>query len=564
MDLWTLTFTGFLGLFFQQPGVSYSAGQLVGATPNFYVGSVTPTGSIENAQCSAENTISVTGANTGDICLIGQGSPSILRGGLPFGNVGAACYVSSANTVQSRFCAPNTMGYSPPSPGSTTTPAICTTSPCVATVELGALQGGTGIVAVGFDGTVAGDSVTGITDNGTVSSTWTSCVTKNAAAAARVEIWTTGSTGIVSSNATSVSVSFTGTITDVFVIGAATTLKEPAAICANAVTAIGTTATTATASLTTTQWNSTVIAAVSAVGTSPAQTALTGNEFSTENNTVGSLYLGYNGPASPPGTPAATVNATTITTPTHWAEAVVELPMPPVTITGYSPSTNFAVLDGTTNKVSYIGNALEGATAAVEYTGTITGLNTSIGSLNEGTCSSSLNKSVTVTVTGAAVGDICVVGPPSTGFGTDISATCAVSSANTVEIDFCNWSATALETPKTGTWTFKVFHSAPGAPVSYASNTLQEATAPVIISATTTFSGTVAASSCVDQTALTGVTGAAVGNPCVVGPPSGGFGTNLTAYCYVNATNDITPRFCNTNTTAETKETGTWTFGVVQ
>jgi hypothetical protein len=65
--------------------------------------------------------------------------------------------------------------------------------------------------------------------------------------------------------------------------------------------------------------------------------------------------------------------------------------------------------------------------------------------------------SAAITVTGVVAGDACVVGVPSTGAGTAISATCYVSAANAVKIRWCDSSASA-NTGTSGTYTVRTFH----------------------------------------------------------------------------------------------------------
>ena len=197
-----------------------------------------------------------------------------------------------------------------PASGHAAVKAATTTSPL--SVPITIVSGETGFCAVAFDGTIAGDSVTGITGGGT----WTLVKPKNAAASARSELWSNGVNG--GSTASSISIAFTGTVVDVS--AACTQYKGAMAICtSNAVSANGTTG--PTISLTTVNANDFVIAALADVGTSPTMTASTGVLRETTANTVLSCGLNDNGST----TAAAVTNAVAVTTSADWAANAVEL-----------------------------------------------------------------------------------------------------------------------------------------------------------------------------------------------------------------------------------------------
>lgn len=78
------------------------------------------------------------------------------------------------------------------------------------------------------------------------------------------------------------------------------------------------------------------------------------------------------------------------------------------------------------------------------------------------TATAACNDSAGVTITGAAVGDPCFVGAPTTitGAGTGLSAsfTCYVSAANTVVLRHCV-AGVAADDPASATWFFRVISS---------------------------------------------------------------------------------------------------------
>lgn len=65
-------------------------------------------------------------------------------------------------------------------------------------------------------------------------------------------------------------------------------------------------------------------------------------------------------------------------------------------------------------------------------------------------------ESAAITVTGAAVGDVCLVGPPVAAGTMNVSLTCYVSAANAAKIKVCNPTAGAIDV-LTGTWSVRVF-----------------------------------------------------------------------------------------------------------
>ena len=193
--------------------------------------------------------------------------------------------------------------------------ATGTTSPISVTISM--IAGETGICAIGFDGTVSGDSVTSITGGGT----WKLVKGENASALARAELWTNGAGG--GATASSISVAFTGTVTEV-TVACGQYLNVGLVLSANATVANGTTGfELGPVSLTTVHASSIIAAALAGTFTSaPTLSALTGALRVTKNSsTVASVALNDNSAVSG----SVSNGAETSGTLADWAAVAVEL-----------------------------------------------------------------------------------------------------------------------------------------------------------------------------------------------------------------------------------------------
>ena len=189
-----------------------------------------------------------------------------------------------------------------------------TTTPLSVTVSI--ISGETGFCAIDLDATtISGVSVASITGGGT----WTLVKGVSAAAGCRSELWTNGVKG--GSTASSLSIAVTGTFS-VVVAACGQYIGAGKILGANAVTAVGTTSTTQTISLTTINAGSFVVSSFGEK-TGTSYTALTGGLRET---LVGSAVtaVGLNDNAS--ATASSVTNALTIGgSPVDWATVAVEL-----------------------------------------------------------------------------------------------------------------------------------------------------------------------------------------------------------------------------------------------
>lgn len=87
-------------------------------------------------------------------------------------------------------------------------------------------------------------------------------------------------------------------------------------------------------------------------------------------------------------------------------------------------------------------------------------------------------------------------------------------------------------------------------------------TTPTFLTGTASETPGALSAGCADQSSTIALTGAAVGDACMVGVPAAGAGTGVTAACYISATSVATVRLC-TMTGTPTGTTGTYRATVV-
>lgn len=91
---------------------------------------------------------------------------------------------------------------------------------------------------------------------------------------------------------------------------------------------------------------------------------------------------------------------------------------------------------------------------------------------------------------------------------------------------------------------------------------LPSGTVPSIITGTASETPGALSAGCADQSSTITLTGAAVGDACMVGTPAAGAGVGVEASCYISASNTATVRLC-TMTGTPTGTTGTYRATVV-